>query len=89
MEYWCCILLRIYLINIQILYGQVPWDATQDMQSFRLALRKPIEFNKTISISYKMKNLISKMLIFKDEDRICIKDVKLELEEIADSMGMM
>jgi hypothetical protein len=35
-----------------------------------------------------MKNLISKMLIFKDEDRICIKDVKLELDEIAESFGM-
>lgn len=28
------------------------------------------------------------MLIFKDEDRICIKDVKLELEEIADGLGI-
>jgi hypothetical protein len=28
------------------------------------------------------------MLIFKDEDRICIKDVKLELDEIAESFGM-
>ena len=35
-----------------------------------------------------MKNLISKMLIFKDEDRISIKDVKLELDEIAESFGM-
>jgi hypothetical protein len=35
-----------------------------------------------------MKNLISKMLIFKDEDRICVKDVKLELDEIAESLGV-
>jgi hypothetical protein len=28
------------------------------------------------------------MLIFKDEDRICVKDVKLELDEIAESLGM-
>jgi hypothetical protein len=35
-----------------------------------------------------MKNLISKMLIFKDEDRISVKDVKLELDEIAESLGM-
>ncbi len=75
-----------YYVSFQlfkILYGQVPWDATQDMQSFRLALRKPIEFNKTVNLSHKMKNLISKMLIFKDEDRISIKDVKLEFDEIA------
>ena len=35
-----------------------------------------------------MKNLISKMLIFKDEDRISIKDVRLELNDLADSFGM-
>ena len=35
-----------------------------------------------------MKNLISKMLIFKDEDRISIKDVSLELNDLADSFGM-
>jgi hypothetical protein len=47
------------------------------MQTFRLSLRKPVSFTKNINVSLKMKNLISKMLIFKDEDRISIKDVKL------------
>ena len=88
MEYRSGLLLCKFFYKIQILYGQVPWDATQDMQSFRLALRKPVEFNKTVTISYKMKNLISKMLIFKDEDRICIKDVKLQLDDIIDSLGV-
>jgi len=83
MEYRCRLLLRNSFFKKKILYGQVPWDSTQDMQSFRLALRKPIEFNKTVNISYKMKNLISKMLRSEERDRICIKDVKLELDEIA------
>jgi hypothetical protein len=37
------------------------------MKTFQLSLRKPIDFPSTVPISPTMKNLISKMLIFKDE----------------------
>lgn len=65
-----------------MLYGNVPWDTNQSMRSFQLSLRKPIEFPNSVSISPKMKNLISKMLIFKDEERINIKDAKLVIDEM-------
>lgn len=65
-----------------MLYGNVPWDTNQTMKSFQLSLKKPIEFSNTVAISAKMKNLISKMLIFKDEERISIKDVKLIIDEM-------
>jgi hypothetical protein len=65
-----------------VLYGNVPWDTNQSMRSFQLSLRKPIEFPNSVSISPKMKNLISKMLIFKDEERINIKDAKLVIDEM-------
>ena len=68
--------------SIQVLYGNVPWDTNQSMRSFQLSLRKPIEFPNSVAISAKMKNLISKMLIFKDEERINIKDVKLVIDEM-------
>lgn len=35
-----------------------------------------------IPVSPAMKNLISKMLIFKDEERINIKEVKLIIDEM-------
>jgi hypothetical protein len=50
-----------------VLYGNVPWDANQTMKSFQISLKKPIDFPNTVPISPKMKNLISKTLIFKDE----------------------
>jgi hypothetical protein len=52
------------------------------MRSFQLSLRKPIEFPSSVPLSPKMKNLISKMLIFKDEERINIKDVKLVIDDM-------
>ena len=65
-----------------MLYGNVPWYTNQTMKSFQMSLKKPIEFSNAVAISAKMKNLISKMLIFKDEERISIKDVKLIIDEM-------
>jgi hypothetical protein len=70
------------LIKTQVLYGNVPWDVNQTMKSFQLSLKKPIDFPNTVALSAKMKNLISKMLIFKDEERINIKDVKMIIDEM-------
>ena len=36
----------------------------------------------SVEISVRMKNLISKMLLFKEEQRIEIKKVKMELDEM-------
>ena len=41
-----------------------------------------MEFNSKTLISIRMKNLISKMLLFKEEQRVSIKDVKIELDEM-------
>lgn len=74
-----------YYVNIhicQVLYGNVPWDTNQTLKSFHLSLKKPIDFPNMVPISAKMKNLISKMLIFKDEERINIKDVQLSIDEM-------
>lgn len=81
LEYWSRDVLRNF-IPIQVLYGNVPWDTNQSMKSFQLSLKKPIDFPNTVPLSAKMKNLISKMLIFKDEERINIKDVKLIIDEM-------
>ena len=45
----------------------MPWRTDQTLESFQMCLRKPLDFSKNIELSNKMKNVISKMLIFKDE----------------------
>jgi hypothetical protein len=65
-----------------VLYGNVPWDTNQTLKSFQLSLRKPIDFPPGVQISLQLKNLISRMLIFKDEERISIKEVKLIMDEL-------
>lgn len=51
---------------IQVLYANVPWNTNQDIKSFQLSLRRPVQFNPKIAVSIRMKNLISKMLLFKE-----------------------
>ena len=76
------------LYTIKVLYGSVPWNTNQTMKSFQLSLRKPVEFNPNMTVSLRMKNLISKMLLFKEEERINIKDVAMELDEMIESGKM-
>lgn len=63
-----------------MLYGNVPWDTNQSIKAFQLSLKKPIDFPNNTVLSPSMKNLISKMLIFKDEERINIKDAKVIID---------
>ena len=67
---------------MKALYGKVPWETGQNLQSFHLSLRKPIGFDPSVQLSSKIKNLISRMLIFKDEDRISIKQAREMLQDM-------
>lgn len=69
-------------MKTQALYGKVPWETNQNLQSFQLSLRKPIEFDPSVQLSSRIKNLISRMLIFKDEDRISIKQAREMLQDM-------
>ena len=69
-------------VKTQALYGKVPWETNQNLQSFQLSLRKPIEFDPSVQLSSRIKNLISRMLIFKDEDRISIKQAREMLQDM-------
>lgn len=75
-----CDVWSIGVVMYYVLYGTVPWDTNQTLKSFQLSLKRPIEFVPGVQVSLPLKNLISRMLIFKDEDRINIKDVKVILD---------
>jgi hypothetical protein len=68
-----------------VLYGNVPWNTGENMQMFQLSLRKPIDFPPLVKVSPNMKNLISRMLIFREEDRVSIKEVKVILDEMTEN----
>ncbi len=65
MEYRSGHVLCIFVL-MQVLYGTVPWNTNQSMKNFQLSLKKPIDFNPNAMVSLQMKNLISKMLIFRE-----------------------
>jgi serine/threonine protein kinase len=77
----------VVIVLTQVLFGTVPWNTNQTLKSFQMSLRKPVEFNPSTPITLRMKNLISKMLLFREEERINIKDVKVELDEMIESLS--
>ena len=56
-----------------MLYGKVPWNSNQSIQSFQVSLKMPIDFPNGVKISQKPKNL----LMFDDQLKINTKSVKL------------
>lgn len=49
---------------------------------FKLTLKQPINFPNKASVPASLKNCISKALIFSEEDRIGIKMLEAEINEI-------
>ena len=60
----------------KMLYGFYPWETASSIAELRLAIKKKINFPKNDKVSPQMKNLICKMLMRLEEERISIKELE-------------
>lgn len=67
----------------EFIYGILPWHETSTEKDLvKIILSTPLTFPVNDSISDEVKSLISKMLQLKEEERISINDLCLEVLSI-------
>lgn len=63
------------IMAFELLFRAIPWDGKCIPTLYKNIKTKPLKFPNTNSISCELKDLLTKMLTFKDEDRISWNDV--------------